>query len=135
MNNRHIPKLDKAKMARIINHDLVTGKEGSTPRPTDGKQEVWDQLKDVMLDPYFAPLMAEDVSGLPHALVYTAEQDVLRDEGILYAYRLKAAGNKVYHFHNKAAFHGLNSLPLRLLKSRDASESNQKIYAFIKKYL
>ena len=133
LKNEHVTKDVKTKMASILNHDVITGRTGSTPRPTDGKQEVWDQLKDVFLDPYFAPLMAEDLSGLPQALVYTVEQDVLRDEGILYAHRLKEAGNKVYHLHNKAAFHGLNSMPY--LKSRDASESNKKILAFIKEYL
>ena len=111
---------------------LLSGQKGSTPQPNDGKQEVWDELKDVLLDPYFAPLMAEDLSGLPQALVYTVEQDVLRDEGFLYAHRLKEAGNTVYHYHNKAGFHGLNSLGLNVINSTDARESEEKIANFIK---
>ena len=91
LKNEHVTKDVKTKMASILNHDLITGRTGSTPQPTDGKQEVWDELKDVFLNPYFAPLMAEDLSGLPQALVYTVEQDVLRDEGSLYAHRLKRA--------------------------------------------
>ena len=132
MNNSHVTKEIKSKTTSILDHDLITGRAGSTPQPTDGKQEVWDQLKDVMLDPYFAPLMAENLSGLPQALVYTVEQDVLRDEGILYAHRLKGAGNKVEHYHNKAGFHGLNSLGLNVINSTDARESEKKIVNFIK---
>ena len=135
MNNSHVTKEIKLKRASILDHDLITGRTGSTPQPTDGKQEVWDQLKDVMLDSYFAPLMAESLSGLPQALVYTVEQDVLRDEGSLYAHRLKEAGNKVEHYHNKAGFHGLNSLGLNVINSTDARESEEKIVNFIKENL
>jgi acetyl esterase len=57
-------------------------------------------------DPYLFPLGAPELGDLPPALVMTAEFDPLRDEGIAYAERLKAAGGVVEHLHVDNQMHG-----------------------------
>ncbi|XP_065604196.1 arylacetamide deacetylase [Cyrtonyx montezumae] len=60
------------------------------------------------LDPRAAPLQAADeqLQGLPPTYILTCQHDVLRDDGVMYATRLRAAGVPVTHDHAEDGFHG-----------------------------
>lgn len=57
-------------------------------------------------DPRVSPIRREDLSGLPAALVITAEHDPLRDEGELYGRRLREAGVPTTVSRYPGATHG-----------------------------
>ncbi|UYN96164.1 MAG: alpha/beta hydrolase fold domain-containing protein [Enhydrobacter sp.] len=59
-----------------------------------------------LTDPRVSPLRADDLSGLPPALTYTAGFDPLRDEGEAYARRLQSAGVKSVHREFDSLIHG-----------------------------
>jgi acetyl esterase len=55
---------------------------------------------------YAMPLFAGDFSGLPPALIAVAQFDPLRDDGVLYAERLNAAGVTATLYYGNGLVHG-----------------------------
>jgi acetyl esterase len=76
--------------------------------------------------PYAAPSRADDLSGLPPAYVSTAENDPLRDEGILYALRMLQAGVSVELHQFPGTFHG-SAMVVTAEVSRRAQEESTRV--------
>ncbi len=71
-------------------------------------------------NPYASPLLAEDLKGLPPALVITAEFDVLTDESKAYAERLIQVGVPVTYTCYEGMIHPFFSFPAVVDRAKEA---------------
>jgi acetyl esterase len=84
-------------------------------------------------EPYAAPLLAPDVSGLPPALLIVGEFDPLRDETEAYAARLQAAGVATTCTRYDGGVHNFFNMPATVDKATQAvaqmSEALKSVFA------
>jgi acetyl esterase/lipase len=89
----------------------------------DGMRWYWDLYLQSPADasnPYAAPLVAENLKGLPPALVITAEYDPLCDEGEAFARRLRDAGVATTCRRYDGMIHGFFGMTAVLDKGKQA---------------
>ena len=113
-DNEHTSTSVKTSLvSRLVDHKLISQKyvdDSFRPARVDyGNETLWQSLESVFTDPYFAPLMAPDLRNLPPAYIVTAEFDVLRDDGMIYAKRLNNDGVGVVHRHYDQTYHAVLS--------------------------
>ncbi|NXD82993.1 AAAD deacetylase, partial [Halcyon senegalensis] len=109
-SNRHIPA-ESSHLFQFVNWSNLLPEEMKKDyvytSPTFGSSELAQKYPG-FLDLRAAPLLASDAQlrRLPLTYILTCEHDVLRDDGAMYAGRLRAAGVPITHYHAKDAFHG-----------------------------
>lgn len=75
-------------------HEEPTGEPGFDARDVDWCWSHYLERSEDGSSPLASPLLADDLAGLPPALVVTAGLDPLRDEAERYAVRLRRAGSR-----------------------------------------
>ena len=112
VKNEHISTYAKASSAhsKFVSHELIPSEfkvRGYVPPDMNiGNEDIYNEIKQTVLNPDFAPLMRPRLNGLPETYIITGEFDVLRDDGILYAKRLEADDVKTIWRHYKDGYHG-----------------------------
>ncbi|XP_041483549.1 carboxylesterase NlhH-like [Lytechinus variegatus] len=77
-----------------------------------GNETFWAEIQHHFLEG-MSPLLREDMTGLPKAFIATADQDVLRDDGIFYSHALELGGVEVDWINYRGAWHGMADLGIR----------------------
>lgn len=99
-----------------------------TARRIQSVIELYRSEDDDLTNPYFVPLLADDLSNQPKTLLITAEYCPLRDEGEAYGEKLRAAGNDVEIVRIRDALHSYLMLP-------PTFEHVQQTYRIINEFL
>jgi len=83
-------------------------------------------------NPEISPLRIDVLPALPPSLVATAEYDPLRDEGVKYAKRLRAAGNAVTHMHARDMHHNFPVHPGTVMRFPQSVNALKEFAAWLR---
>ncbi|MGH9519617.1 MAG: alpha/beta hydrolase, partial [Terriglobales bacterium] len=83
-------------------------------------------------NPEISPLRMNALPALPPTLVATAEFDPLRDEGVKYAEKLRAAGIAVTHLHAADMHHNFPVHPGTVMRFPQCAQALQEIAGWLK---
>ncbi|XP_071950307.1 neutral cholesterol ester hydrolase 1-like [Antedon mediterranea] len=102
---------ETSESMQYIDHDIILKSDVRSryyikPTSQADHSKLWDDVKDVLLDVRMSPLLRKDMTGLPPAWIATCEYDPIRDDGILYAHRLKNDGVRVSLKNYEKGVHG-----------------------------
>ncbi|EFO87627.1 hypothetical protein CRE_05539 [Caenorhabditis remanei] len=113
-SNGHVSKKLQSKVHRIMSHNSIIEKTHNYKNISVSEKweikpsvEAQELMESFLTNPDFSPLMREDLSNLPPTLVITCEFDILRDEGLVYGYRLKTSGVPTTTIHYENGFHAM----------------------------
>lgn len=118
LNNMHTSEeMKQSKFAEYVDQNKwmnrqhirnETLKAASLEQKTNfGRKDIPKSYKEKLTNPYISPLMGDEslLQGLPRAYVMTAGYDIIRDDGIMYAGRLKQANVPVHLINHPTAYH------------------------------
>ena len=83
-------------------------------------------------DPGISPARLQRLPALPPTLVATAEYDLLRDDGIAYAKKLKETGVVVTHMHSEDMHHNFPVHPETVARFPQCNEALEEIAGWLR---
>ncbi|KRX53920.1 Arylacetamide deacetylase [Trichinella sp. T9] len=124
LRSDHVDPIRQLQLLQAVQHDqlppeFLDPSYYKKPPPklnNTESSEAMHQVQSYLLDWQVSPLLQQDMSDLPKALVLTCEFDPLRDEGYFYVHRLRQAGVNASWIHYNTGFHAMlnihNEVPL-----------------------
>ncbi|XP_071511289.1 arylacetamide deacetylase-like [Diadema antillarum] len=135
---RAVAARESPVLREVLNHNLVPMAlkyPGYKPLDEalvdDEGKESWEKLRSSVQDHRINPLFTEELGGLPPAYIVTCDFDVLRDDGTMYAARLRKAGVEAVLENYVGALHGLMFFP----QFKWGHEARKKFYTFLSENL
>ncbi|CAF1099753.1 unnamed protein product [Rotaria sordida] len=139
--NNHTSIEQKKQYRQFVDWSLIPNKYRNVYKESitdniEGNPKLIENAKQA-LDPDVSPLLVnnKELSKLPSTYILTVDHDRLRDEGFIYAARLKASGVNVIHHHFDNTFHGSLTFLEGLFQLDIAHEMLADIVQYLKENL